>query len=645
LLPALASAQPCTSIKAIGDLQKIGNDPKMPLSGNYCLKADIDAKGIAFIPIGVLTPFTGTLDGNNFKINSLTIDTANCCASWSAIGLIGQIGTGGVVRNLGITNELIVVGANVTFASVGGLAGINNGTIDHSFTTGIVSNFGLSGFAGGLVGRNGCADPSCTQTNLTHSFSTANVLGVGRTNNVDGFIGGLVGWNQGKLLQTYATGSVRDVADGGSGVGGLVGLNDGSITQSYARGNVSKTGNGTPFDFNDLGGLVGANQGVIEQSYAVGTVGFDGVATNGGIAAFAGISYFQTVDQTYAIGFVNVSGAPPSSSFGGVGGLIGFDFNSPVTSSYWDPVKTGQQSSPVGIRSTTLKTQLPGGFDTVWAAGSVNPAINFGYPYLLWQTLPPFDVAEATLVLNGNVYSFPPLGQLDPDAYSVGSIALAFSTAPNSWQALLGTLAADRANVNARPYELAGVACLATVYTMLVRSVGTTINDFASMGATVDQLQIQTPGSQQGDALWPPPDPSLSAAVSRITVDTTKRPITNKVSFVSLLQTGPVILHGPMFSDRSGHFILATGIGVDGSYVVANDPLLGLQVKLSYKSGNIGQITEAYDATSGVWIPFKFANFDRISQISHIEPERFASNFNELCGCVPKPLCQTPMSR
>jgi hypothetical protein len=49
----------------------------------------------------------------------------------------------------------------------------------------------------------------------------------------------------------------------------------------------------------------------------------------------------------------------------------------------------------------------------------------------------------------------------------------------------------------------------------------------------------------------------------------------------------------------------------------------------------MGQITDVYDPGSGTWISFKFSNYDRISQLSHIEPERFKSNFNELCGCVP----------
>jgi hypothetical protein len=108
--------------------------------------------------------------------------------------------------------------------------------------------------------------------------------------------------------------------------------------------------------------------------------------------------------------------------------------------------------------------------------------------------------------------------------------------------------------------------------------------------------------------------------------------------FLTLLQSGPVIVHGAISHDlpppnNSGHYVLVTAIAVDGFHLVANDPLLGLQIRFQYKNGIVSKISDVYDPASAMWIPFTYENREIIAEISHIEPERFESNFNELCGC------------
>src|SRR5690606_1029944 len=68
-------------------------------------------------------------------------------------------------------------------------------------------------------------------------------------------IGGLAGYNNGDITDSYATGAVS----GNSLVGGLVGDNNGDITDSYATGAVS--GNSL------VGGLVGQNTKTVTNSY------------------------------------------------------------------------------------------------------------------------------------------------------------------------------------------------------------------------------------------------------------------------------------------------------------------------------------------------------------------------------------------
>ena len=79
-------------------------------------------------------------------------------------------------------------------------------------------------------------------------------------------VGGLVGWNSGEIIASYATG----IANGRS-AGGLVGWNnDGAITASYATGGV----NGNLGSSSDIGALIGSNGGgtIITASYGFGTV-------------------------------------------------------------------------------------------------------------------------------------------------------------------------------------------------------------------------------------------------------------------------------------------------------------------------------------------------------------------------------------
>src|SRR6202040_74281 len=67
-----------------------------------------------------------------------------------------------------------------------------------------------------------------------------------------GYVGSLVGFNQGKIIDSYAAVSVSGQHD----LGGLVGENGGTISSSYGTGAVTGLDKIT-------GGLVGMNEGTI----------------------------------------------------------------------------------------------------------------------------------------------------------------------------------------------------------------------------------------------------------------------------------------------------------------------------------------------------------------------------------------------
>ncbi|MDR2583765.1 MAG: T9SS type A sorting domain-containing protein [Fibromonadaceae bacterium] len=77
-----------------------------------------------------------------------------------------------------------------------------------------------------------------------------------------GTVGGLVGYNEGIISNSYVTGNVS----GEYGIGGLVGENNGTISNSHTTGNIW----GSKF----TGGLTGYNgaKGSINESYASGNV-------------------------------------------------------------------------------------------------------------------------------------------------------------------------------------------------------------------------------------------------------------------------------------------------------------------------------------------------------------------------------------
>jgi The GLUG motif len=623
-----AHSQTCIQISTLQQLQGIGNSTE-PLSGNYCLVNDIDASGVVFVPIGTLSfPFTGTFDGQGHTVNWLTISS-----SAQYVGLFGV--NSGIIRNVGLTNAIIIGTGNADH--VGAFAGLNYGTIENSLVTGLVTggppliNGGstTASFAGGVAGRN--------FELISRSHANVQVAGGGTAR-----AGGIVGINYGTVTRSSAAGSFT----GGnlSALGGLVGWNLGSISQSYATGSVFGGDNSTSI-LVDVGGLTGVTQGTVTQSYATGPV--SPIAGNGLTGGLIGQVYFATVNESYSIGAVMANTGGGES----VGGLIGLNSSGNVSNSYWNVQTSGQLASAGGTGLTTdaFKSGLPSGFDSsVWAPGSSNQYINSGYPYLAWQQLPSFDARDATLALNASSYTFAPIGQLDPNQYSVNALSQAFITTANSWQALFASLAADRIT-SADPYNLTGDACLSAVYTMIVRGVAATINDPVSMGATIDLFQDQN----SGVAIWPLGNPSLSTTLKKITftsqglstpqITSTYTKITANVGFLSLLEFGPVIVHGNI-QGKNGpedHFMLVTGFDVTGTYLVANDPLLGLQVRFPYSNGVVSRITDVYDFRNATWVPFtnahaNVANYTTISQIAHIEPERFAGNFNALYTFVPQ---------
>ena len=224
------------------------------------------------------------------------------------------------------------------FGNVGGLVGNNRGTIDSSYSRGVVS--GLAANFGGLAGRN--------SGTITNSYATGNVTGKGLAD-----VGGLVGANttDGKIITSYATG---EVSGQGDNFGGLAGVNSGVIAASYATGSVSGRG------YADVGGLVGDNRytGVITAAYAQGSVSGSADRYGGLLGSNQGV-----VAVCFSTGAVPQSG----------GGLIERNGNyGTVANCYWDTETSDQSDSAGGDGKTTAELQSPTGYTGAYAEWNVD---------------------------------------------------------------------------------------------------------------------------------------------------------------------------------------------------------------------------------------------------------------------------------
>ena len=188
-------------------------------------------------PIGTAaSPFNATFKASSddaiAKIYNLTINSAA-----TRVGLFGATGANAHIEGVGLVGAN--VSSNAAAANMGTLVGSNTGKVIACYSTGAITAVARTGsYAGGLVGYNNGP--------ITASFSRATVsmsIDAAVTGRMDIIAGGLLGQNgrQGALTATYAAGAVR--GDGRNDtygyVGGLVGDNNGTITASYSTAPVT----------------------------------------------------------------------------------------------------------------------------------------------------------------------------------------------------------------------------------------------------------------------------------------------------------------------------------------------------------------------------------------------------------------------
>ena len=249
------------------------------------LMDNISLEGKSWTPVGYYDSgieyyYAGTFDGGGHTISNLKIESSDDYD----LGLFGYIATGGVVKNLTLSDVVI---SGVT--CIGGITGNNYGTIENCNVSGSVS--AGDGEAGGIAGDNWGTIENCSVSGSV-SGSSYHVGGIAGYNwstisdcSASGSIigmyttGGIAGGNEGKIIACHNAGDVSlEQSDGGGMfcVGGIVGNNSNWVIACYNTGNV-----GSGFFSYPAGGIVGDNYGEIIASYSIGDISGD--YSSGGI--------------------------------------------------------------------------------------------------------------------------------------------------------------------------------------------------------------------------------------------------------------------------------------------------------------------------------------------------------------------------
>ena len=230
----------------------------------------------SWTPIGSnIHQFTGILDGDGHSISGIYINNSE----EDRQGLVGYLGVGGTIQNLGVKASYIKGGNRV-----GGLCGQNSGTVTNCYNTGNVAG---TKYVGGVCGEN-------YSGTVTNCYNTGSVTGT------ENYVGGVCGQNDsGTVTNCYNTGSVT----GSNYIGGVCGQITGIMANCYNTGSVTGS--------NYIGGVCGLNRGTVTNCHNIGSVtGTDNV---GGVCGYN----FVTVTNCYYL-----TGKANSGIGGGSGDAI-----------------------------------------------------------------------------------------------------------------------------------------------------------------------------------------------------------------------------------------------------------------------------------------------------------------------------------
>ena len=374
----------------------------------------------------------------------------------------GVHNSGGRVFNSRADGEVGAGNAAVAAERMGGLVGYSDGRIVGGVATGAVTGSAASSALGGLVGH--------SRGSISSSAATGAVSGGQQ-------VGGLVGYvaTTGTVTESWTSGAVTAIAlasalQSGTNVGGLVGWSDGTVGASFATGNVTGVGS--------AGGLLGLNTGGVIATYATGSVtvsdnasctGLSCPRVAGGLIGLARKQLDPTstgsdVQASYSAG--SVSG-PSGHVVGGLAGKAGRETTPPsysasFTNSYWDTETSGET---LGVASDDEDANgMIDGTETATAGvtGQTTTALNAPTDYtgifLNWNVAVPLVTARTGGPWDfGAATDYPVLRGLGaPPSVPAGTATLSVAEERSAGTPIGSPLTATDADSSTLSYKLVG---------------------------------------------------------------------------------------------------------------------------------------------------------------------------------------------
>jgi hypothetical protein len=197
---------------------------------------------------GMVFVWTGGLAGRNYGLIENASATGDISVSvtnmgeYTMVALGGLVATNwptGIIRTSYATGDVLAI--STYEAAAGGLVAGNYGIVENCYATGNAEAQAISAWAGGLVTRNHNRVENCYATGNAKALGSK-LFELSITYITGGYAGGLMATN-------WYTATVKDVHAAGnaeaSGVyataGGLVGWNQGGLVNGVATGNVKAT--------------------------------------------------------------------------------------------------------------------------------------------------------------------------------------------------------------------------------------------------------------------------------------------------------------------------------------------------------------------------------------------------------------------
>ena len=238
------------------------------VSRNVVLKNDINLYGM--IGFTGIPSFSGTFNGNNHTISGLTLNTGT-----EAVGLFRYMEKGAVVENLNVEGAIASEPGN---CYIGGICGVNGGTIKNCTFNGRIDGIGYTGGIAGYNGGYATIDKCQFKGEIDCAHSVGGITGENNGVITDCITQGDVdadnSWfeneeNSGNLSVSYTglveIGTEKLMAE--TDIGGIAGVSRGIIAGCENKGNV-----GYPHTGQNVGGITGRQSGVLIDCHNSGEV-------------------------------------------------------------------------------------------------------------------------------------------------------------------------------------------------------------------------------------------------------------------------------------------------------------------------------------------------------------------------------------